>query len=165
MVPLRRFQFVGSILGIISGGMLAYALFDIRIFELVFNWGIPMTGPFMSLLAIESVALVLGPVAAFVYFILGADREEKPLKHLFILLLALVYGVGVFIGSLVLSMSLWDLIWKSPWIGPFNGLPGWVMNTIVFWSASLFLPAIGGIILIIASCLGFVLVTRELPQL
>jgi len=165
MVPRRRFQLVGSILGIIGGGMLAYALFDVRVFELVFNWGIPLTGPFMSLLVVESVVVVLGPVAALVHSVVGAHIEGRPLKHLSILLVALVYGVGVFIGSLVLSMSLWDLIWKSPWTRPFNGLPGWVMNTIAFWSASLFLFNIGGLILIVASCLGFAYVAREFSQL
>jgi hypothetical protein len=135
------------------------------VFELVFDWGIPMTGPFMSLLVVESIVVVLAPVAAFVHFLLGAEKEGRPLKNMFILLVALVYGVGVFIGSLVLSMSLWDLVWKSPWTGPFNGLPSWVLNTIVFWSASQFLFNIGGIILIIASCVGFVFVSREFTQL
>jgi len=165
MVPQKRFQLVGSVLGVVGGGMLAYALLDIRMFELVFNWGIPLTGPFMSLLVVESAVVVLGPVAAHVHSVLGTQREERPLKHLFVLLVALVYGVGVFIGSLVTSMSLWDLIWKSPWTGPLMGLPGWVMNTIVFWSASLFLFNIGGILLIVASCLGFVFVAREFSML
>jgi len=165
MVPRKRFQLVGSILGIISGGMLAYAFFDVQVFEVAFNWGIPMTGPFMSLLVVESIVVVLGPLAAFVHSILGAHMEERPLKHSCILLVALAYGVGVFIGSLVLSMSLWDLIWKSPWVGPFYGLPGWVLNTIVFWSASLFLLNIGGILLILASCLGFAFVSQEFSQL
>jgi len=164
MVPRRRFQLVGSVLGIVGGGMLAYALFDVRILELVFNWGIPITGPFMSLPVVESIVVVLGPVAAFVHSILGTEMEERPLKHLFVVLIALVYGIGVFIGSLILSMSLWDLVWKSPWIGPLMGLPDWVMNTIVFWSASLFLFNIGGIILIIASCVGFAFVAREFSQ-
>jgi len=164
MVPRRRFRLVGSILGTISGGMLAYAFFDVRTLELAFNWGIAATGPFMSFLTVESVVIVLGSVVALGQAILGNKSEEKPLKHLLILLVALVYGVGVFIGSLILSMSLWDLIWKSPWTGPLNGLPSWVMNIIMFWSASLFLPAIGGIILIVASCLGFGFVAQEFPQ-
>jgi len=165
MVPRSRFKLVGSISGIVGGALLAYALFNIRIFELVFDWGIPFTGPFMSMLALEGIGVILGPVAALIHSIVGANREGRPLSHASILLVALVYGIGLFVGSLVLSMSLWDLIWKSPWAGPLNGLPSWVTTTAVFWSASLFLINIGGIILIISACLGFVFVAREFSQL
>jgi len=149
----------------VGGALLAYALLNFRIFELVFDWGIPFTGPFMSFQALEGIVVILGPVAAFVHSIVGAKREERPLAHASILLVALVYGIGVFVGSLVLSMSLWDLVWKSPWLGPLNGMPTWAINTVVFWSASLFLINLGGIILIIMACLGFVFVAKEFSQL
>jgi len=165
MVPHSRFKLAGSISGMVGGALLAYALFNIRIFELVFDWGISFTGPFMSLLALECITVILGPVAAFIHSIVGANREAKPLAHTSIFLVALVYGIGLFIGSLVLSMSFWDLVWKSPWIGPLTGLPSWVTNTVVFWSASLILMDIGGIILIITACLGFGFVAKEFSQL
>jgi len=164
MVPNSRFKLVGSISGIVGGALLAYALFNVRIFELVFDWGIPFTGPFMSLLTLEGIAVILGPVVAFIHSIVGANREEKPLAHASILLVALVYGIGMLAGSLILSMNLWDLVWKSPWTGPLSGLPEWVISTIVFWSASLFLIDLGGIILIITACLGFVFVAKEFSQ-
>jgi len=165
MVPRSRFKLVGSILGIVGGVLLAYALFNVRIFELVFDWGIPITGPFVSLLVVESIAVIAGPVAALIHAVVGAHGEGKPLEHAFILIVALVYGIGAFIGSLILSMSLWDLVWKSSWTGPLNGLPSWVINTVVFWSASLFLINIGGIALLITSCVGFVFVAKEFSPL
>jgi hypothetical protein len=165
MVPHSRFRIAGSIIGIVSGALLAYALFNVRVFDLIFDWGVPFTGPFMSLSVLESIIVVLGPVAAFTYSIVGTSREGKPLAHASVLLVALVYGIGVLVGSLVLSMNLWDLIWKSPWIGPLSGLPAWVISTAVFWSASLFLLNIGGIVLIITACTGFVFVAQEFSQL
>jgi len=165
MVPNSRFKLAGSISGMVGGALLAYALFNVQMFELVFGWGIPFTGPFMSLLALEGIAVILGPVAAFIHSVTGANRERRPLAHASILLVALVYGIGGFVGSLVLSISLWDIVWKSPWVGPLNGLPAWVISIIVFWSASLFLINIGGILLIITACLGFVFVAKEFSQL
>jgi len=165
MVPRSRFKLAGSIAGILGGALLAYALFNVQIFELVFDWGIPFNGPFMSLLSLEGIAVILGPVAAFIHSIVGAKREARPLAHASILLVALVYGIGLFIGSLILSMSLLDLVWKSPWVGPLNGLPAWVISTIVFWSASLTLFDFGGVLLIITACLGFVFVAKEFSQL
>jgi len=165
MVPKSRFKLAGSVVGIVGGGLLAYAMFKVPIYELVFNWGIPFTGPFMSFLALEAIVVVLGPVAAFINAIAGAKREDRPLAHASLLIVALVYGVGVFVGTLVLSTSLWDIVWKSPWTGPLNSLPTWITSTAVFWSASLLLVNLGGIILIVTACLGFVFVTREFSHL
>lgn len=165
MAPYTRVRLVGSVLGVVGGVVLAYAIFNLRISDLVFSWNIPFTGPFMSLTVLESMVVILGPVAACVNSFYGQQPEEKPLAHLFILLVALVYGVGAFIGSLVLSMSFWDLIWKSPWIGPLQGMPEWILSTVVLWSASLVLMDIGGILLIICACLGFIYVAREFSQL
>jgi hypothetical protein len=165
LVPNSRFKLAGSISGIVGGALLVYALSNVRVFDLVFDWGIPFTGPFMSLLALECIAVILGPVAALIHSVVGEKREERPLAHASISLLGLVYGIGVFVGSLVLCMSLWNLVWKSSWTGPLSGLPAWVISTVIFWSASLFLTNIGGVILIITACLGFVFVTKEFSQL
>jgi len=165
MVPNSRFKIAGSISGIVGGILLAYGLFNIQIFQLVFDWEIPFNGPFMSLLALEAIVVILCPAAAFINSIAGAKREQRPLAHASILLVALVYGLGLFVGSLILSMSLWDIVWKSPWAGPLNALPSWVTTLVVFWSASLFLINIGGILLIITTGLGFVFVAREYARL
>jgi len=160
-----RLRLSGSALGIVGGAILAYAIFNLRILDLVFAWNIPFTGPFMSWTVLESVVVILAPLAAGVNSFSEGRFEEKPLAHVFILLIALVYGVGAFIGPLVLSMSFWNLIWKSPWIGPLQGAPEWIMSTVVFWSASLVLMDIGGILLIAGACLGFIYVAQEFSQL
>jgi len=160
-----RFRIVGSVLGIAGGVTLAYAIFNFRMLDLVFAWDVPFTGPFMALTVLESVAVILGSVAASVSASFGQRSEERPFSHVFVLLVALVYGLGAFIGSLVLSMSFWDFIWKSPWVGPLHGVPEWVMNLVIFWSASLVLMDIGGILLIAGACLGFVYVAQEFAQL
>jgi len=162
--PHTRFRIVGSALGIAGGVTLAYAIFNFRILDLVFAWYIPFTGPFMSLTVLESTAVILGPMAATVSASSDQRPEERPLTHVFILLVALVYGIGAFIGSLVLSMSIWDFIWKSPWVGPLHGIPEWIMNMVVFWSASLVLMDIGGLLLIAGACLGFIYVAQEFAQ-
>jgi len=165
MLPSRRFQLVGSVISVVSGILLAIGILGTPVLDLVFGWGIPFNGPFMSMITLESVAVVLGPTVALVNSAFSERREHRPLSHIFLLMVALVYGVGLFIGSLILSFSFWDLIWKSPWTGPFYSVPHWVMSAVTFWSASLVLLDVGGIVLIGASCLGFVFVAREYAQL
>jgi hypothetical protein len=149
----------------IAGGVaLAYAIFNFRSLDLIFAWGLQFSGPFMALTVLESAAIILGSVAACVNSLFGEYFDARPFSHMSILLVALVYGIGIFIGSLVLSMSLWDLMWKSPWIGPLNSISEWVMSTVVFWSASLILIDIAGILLIAGACLGFIYVSQELSQ-
>jgi len=164
MVPRQRFKLAGAIAGIVGGVLLAYVVFTLPVWELVFDWGISFGGPFMAMKALEAITVILVPVAAFINTLVGQYNEGKPLAHASVLFVGLVYGIGVLVSSLVLSMNLWDLVWKSPWIGPLSGLPSWVISTVVFWSASLFLIDIGGIILILTACLGFVFVAREFTQ-
>jgi len=163
--PSTRFRIVGAVLSMVGGVTLAYAIFNFRILDLVFAWDIPFTGPFMSLIVLESAVVILGPAAASVSSLLSQRLEERPVTHVLILLVALVYGVGAFVGSFVLSLNFWNLIWKSPWLGPFNGVADWIMSTVVFWSASLVLMDIGGVLLIVGACLGFVYVAQEFSQL
>jgi len=163
--PSTRFRVVGAALSIVGGIALAYAIFNFRILDLVFAWDAPFTGPFMSLTVLESVVVILGPAAACVSSVFGQRVEERGVAHGFVLLVALVYGVGAFVGSLVLSMNFWNLIWKSPWMGPLNGVADWFMSTVVFWSASLILMDIGGVLLIVGACLGFVYVAQEFSRL
>jgi len=152
----------GATLGVLGGVILARVIYNTPIFDLVFKWNVPFTGPFMSMVVLEGIVFILGPVAAFVHSLFANHNEGKSVTHVFLSLVALIYGIGLFIGSTFLSLSFWSWIWKSPWTGPFHGLPGWVLSTIVFWSASLFLIAIGGIVLVFSSFLGFVYVAREL---
>jgi len=165
MVPSRRFQLVGSVVSVVSGAILAVGILGTPVLDLVFGWGLPFNGPFMSMMILESVAVVLGPTAVLVNSVFSNSPEHRPLTHLFLLIVALVYGIGLFVGSLVVSFSFWDLIWKSPWVGPFHGLSYWVTSVVVFWSASLVLLNIGGLVLTVTSCLGFVFVAREYAQL
>jgi len=160
MTPSLRLKISGAALGVLGGVLLARVICSVRIFDLAFGWDLPFTGPFMSMVALEGIMVVLIPVAALVHP-LFSNPEGKPLTHAFLLLIGLVYGIGLFVGSLILSLSFWNWIWKSPWYGPFYGLPSWVLSTIVFWSASLFLITAGGVLLIFSSCVGFVHVTQE----
>ena len=157
-----RCRLLGSATGVLGGAVLAYAILNLRLLYLIFGWDVPFTGPFLSLTVLESVAVVLAPAVAAGHAILSYVREERAISHVFTLLIAMVYGLGAFVGSIVLSMSFWNWIWKSPWIGPFYGAPDWFMNIIVFWSASLVLMDIAGILLVAAACVGFICVARGL---
>ncbi len=165
LIPDKNHQLIGASLGVVGGGTLAYAIFNLRIYDLIFAWNIPFTGPFMSLVILESLVVILAPVVALVHAALKKQPRERLLPYSLVLLIALVYGVGAFIGALVLSMNFWNLIWKAPWLGPLHGMSDSILTTVVFWSASLVLLDIGGILLIIAACLGFVHVSREFSRL
>jgi hypothetical protein len=162
--PNTRLRIVGSILGIAGGVALAYAIFNLRTLDLILPWSLPFSGPFMALTVLECAAIILGSVAVCINSLFDEYFDARPFSHVSILSVALVYGMGLFIGSLVLSMSLWDLIWKSPWSGPLSNISEWVMSTVVFWSASLILLDIAGILLIAGACLGFVYVSQEFSR-
>jgi hypothetical protein len=159
-----RVKLLGSAIGTLGGVIFAYAIVNINVLDLIFDWGIPFAGPFMSLPVLESAAVVLAPIAATTHMVFSYAKEEMHIPHVFTLLVGFVYGLGAFIGSIVLSMSFWNWIWKSPWTGPFHSLPEWFMNMIVFWSASLVLMDIGGILMMIAALIGFIFVARELSK-
>lgn len=161
----QRWRLFGSVAGIVGGIILAYSISKLPVLELVFPWSLPFTGPFLSLSLLESAVVILAPVSTMVHAAFSYNLEERPIPRAFNLLVALVYGLGAFIGSIVLSMSFWNLIWQSPWGGPFHGLSDLVMNTVVFWSASLVLIDIGGILLVTVAGLGFVCMARELSKL
>jgi hypothetical protein len=162
MMPAFPLKIGGAVLGVLGGILLARVIYSTSLFDLAFNWNLPFPGPFMSMVALESVVVILGPTVALVHFLFKNHNEGTSLTNAFLSLIALIYGTGLFIGSIFLSLSFWNWIWKSPWVGPFRGMPSWVLGTVVFWSASLFLVAIGGIMLVVASFLGFVSLAREL---
>lgn len=151
----------GAVLGVLGGISLAWAIHSVAPLDLAFNWSLPFTGPFMSMVTLESVAVILGPTAALINSLFEEGREGTSVTRAFLSLIALVYGTGLFVGSIFLSLSLWNWIWKSPWVGPFHGMPGWILSIVIFWSASLFLVAIAGILLVVVSFLGFVSLARE----
>ena len=169
MIPSLRMRLIGSVLGIVGGILLAVVMFDPPTLKLVLGvmnnmWNdVPFSGPFMSMSFLEGIAIVLGSLAAFVHSIF-AERKEDLLTHVFLGIAGLVYGTGVFVGSLVLSFSFLDLLWKAAWLGPFHDVPGWIFGTGVFWSASLIILVIGGVALIICACLGFALAAQEFSQ-
>lgn len=164
MGRLGAFKLVGSALGIVGGVLLAFAVFNYQTLEVVFNWGIPFPGPFMSLPVLEAMVVAMGPVAGLVFFVLSGHKEE-PVAHALLSIVMLLYGVGTFIGSQVLALGIWNYLWKAPWEGPFQTMPSWAFNTVAFWSASLFLVMIGGVMLVVSSCLGFVFTAQEFAQL
>ena len=164
MVPSFRLKFVACLLGIVSGVFLTTATLNSQILDLVFNWNVPFPSPFMSMAILEGLTIMLASITALIYSILG--NEEKPIIHVFLSMVALIYGIGVFVGSLVLSLNFLNLVWKAPWpVSPFFEQPDWFLNTVIFWAASLWMLVIGGIVLILSACLGFVLATKHFSQL
>jgi len=163
MVPSFRLKFVACLLGIVSGISLTTATLNPPILDLVFNWDVPFPGPFMSMAILEGLTIGLASITALFYSISG--NVEKPIVPVFLSMVALVYGIGVFVGSLVLSLNFLNLVWKAPWELALYGQPNWVLNTVIFWAASLGMLAIGGIILVLCACMGFVLATKQFSQL
>lgn len=162
IMPSFPLKIGGASIGVLGGVFLAKVIYNAPILSYAFGWNIPFTGPFMSMVVLESIVVILGPTAALVHSFSSNHSELKPLTHVFLSLIALIYGIGLFIGSLLLSLSFWNWIWKSPWSGPFLNMPNWVLSTVVFWSASLFLIVVGGIMLVVSSFMGFILVAQEL---
>jgi len=163
MVPSVRLKFVACLLGIVSGVFLTTATLNSQILDLVFNWNVPFPGPFMSMAILEGLTIILTSITALIYFILG--NGEKPLIRVFLSMVALIYGIGVFVGSLVLSLNFLNLVWKAPWELALHGQPDWVLSIVIFWAASLGMLVIGGIVLILSACMGFTLATKQFSQL
>jgi len=163
MVPSFRLKFVACLLGILSGIFLTTATLNSQVLDLVFNWNVPFPSPFMSMAILEGLTIVLASITALIYSILGDG--EKSITPAFLSMVALVYGIGVLVGSLVLSFNFLNLIWKAPWELALYGQPEWVLTTVVFWVASLGILEIGGILLILSACMGFVFATKHLSRL
>ncbi len=164
MVPSLASRLMGHTLGIIGGFLLAIVTFNFQTLGVATGWDVPFPGPFMSLTVMEGIAMILGAIAVAIYSSF-AGRNEKPVAYVLLSIVGLVYGIGVFIGPLILSFSFLDIVWKAPWLGPLYGLPNWVVDTTIFWSASLILLEIGGILLILSSCLGFTFAAQEFSRI
>jgi hypothetical protein len=163
MVPSFRLKFLACVLGVVSGILLTAVTLNSPILDLVLKWDVPFPGPFMSMPILEGLTIILISVTALIYSILG--NGENPMVNAFLSMVGLVYGIGVFIGSLVLSLNFLNLIWKAPWELALHGQPDWVLNTVIFWAASLGMLYIGGIILTLAACMGFILAAEQFSQL
>ncbi len=169
MIPTFHLRPIGSLLGIIGGILLAVVMLDPPTLGLILGsmnemWNdVPFTGSFMAMSFLEGLAFVLGSLAAFVHSIF-AERKEDLLTHVILAITGLVYGIGMFAGSLILSFSFLNLLWKAPWLGPFYNVPNWVFGMGVFWSASLIIQVIGGIVLIVCGCMGFTFAAQEFSQ-
>ncbi len=164
MVPSIASRLMGHTLGIIGGFLLAIVTFNFQTLGVATGWDVPFPGLFMSLTVMEGIAMILGAIAVAIYSSF-AERNEKPVAYVLLSIVGLIYGIGVFIGPLILSFSFLDIVWKAPWLGPLYGLPNWVVDTTIFWSASLILLEIGGILLILSSCLGFVFAAQEFSRI
>ncbi len=158
-----RLKFLACLLGIVSGVFLTTATLNSQILDLVFNWNVPFPGPFMSMAILEGLTIMLASTTGLIYFIVG--NGEKPVIHVFLSMVALIYGIGVFVGCLVLSLNFLNLVWKAPWELALHGQPDWVLSTVIFWAASLGMLVVGGIALILSACMGFVLATKHFSQL
>jgi len=163
MMPSFRLKFVACLLGILGGIFLATATSNSQILDLAFNWNVPFPGPFMSMAILEGLTIVLSSITALVYSVSG--NGEKPVIPVFLSMVALVYGIGILVGSLVLSFNFLNLVWKAPWELALYGQPDWVLSTVVFWVASLGILEIGGILLILSACMGFIFATTHLSRL
>lgn len=156
-----RCEVISSILGFLGGTLFTFAIyptFGLQIFQLaLIDWGVPFLGPFMSFTVIEGLALVLGSFAAFGYSMLARHRKGL-VKYGLYPIATLVYGVGLFVGPLILSFSFLDLLWKAPYPGQvLSNAPSWILEVVAFWSASLVILVLGGILLILSSFAGLVL--------
>ena len=163
MVPSFRLKFVACLLGIFSGVSLTAAILNSQILDLVFKWDVPFPSPFMSMAILEGLTIVLVSITALIYSTMG--NGEKPIIPVFLSMVALVYGIGVFVGSLILSLNFLNLVWKAPWELALHGQPDWVLNLVIFWAASLGMLEIGGIVLILSAFVVFILATKQFSKL
>jgi len=165
--PSFPYRAIGALLGILSGGSLAIAMFCLQPLKLAFvNWNtgwenIPFLGPFMSLAFSEGLVMILGSITASVH-LLSCGSKTKSASYALFSIIGLVYGISLFIGAFLLSFSLLNIVWKAHWLPPLYGLPAWIFSVVIFWSASLVMLEIGGFVLILISCLGFVFVAKDL---
>jgi hypothetical protein len=168
-VPSFRYRTVAALLGIASGVLLATALYYVQPLKLAFmNWNtgwdnIVFLGPFMSFALSEGMVVIVASIAASVH-LLSAGQKAKPASYALFSIIGLIYGISLFIGAFTLSFSLLNIVWET-WLPPLSGLPTWIFQVVIFWSASLIILEIGGLALIALSSLGLVSAAKEFSQL
>jgi hypothetical protein len=153
---------IGSGIWAAGGILLAYSNFQLSPLELIFNWEVPFTGLFFSMPTTEAIAILIVSLGVVVHTFCSEILElESHLNKPILCAVGIIFGVGVFAGSLQFCLNILNHVWKAEWLPPFYGLPDWVMNTLVYWAASTVVLEIGAILLIVASCLGFVETIKE----
>lgn len=158
------FKFTGSFMILGGGILLATVLLNYSIWETVFaEWDAPFLGPFMSMNIVEAILMIVAPAALLIDLIVKR-RKEKSTAHIVFPIITLIYGMSMFIGTLFLTLNLWNLLWKAPWLGPLYGVPDWVFGATVFWSVALMILAIAGIFLGVSSFMAFANVTSALSM-
>lgn len=158
------FKFTGSFMILGAGILLATVLLNSPVWETVFaEWDAPFLGPFMSMNIIEAILMIVAPAAVLIDLIVKR-RKEKSTVQIFFPVITLIYGMSMFIGTLFLTLNLWNLLWKAPWLGPLYGVPDWVFGATVFWSVALMILAVGGIFLGVSSFMAFASVTSALSM-
>lgn len=164
MVPSFSYRLGGSLLAIVNVALLAIAIAKVPPLSRVFDWNVPFSGPFMSLALSEGMVMVLGSIIALVNS-LPYEQKTKPFTHVILSAMGLVYGISLFVGAFLLSFSFLNAIWKAPWTGPLHQQPSLVFGAVIFWSASLIMLIIGGLVVILVSCLGLAYTAKEFSQL
>jgi hypothetical protein len=154
---------IGSCIWGAGGILLAYSNFQLSPLELIFNnWDVPFTGLFLSMPTTEAIAILIVSLGMVVHTFCSEILElESHLNKPILSAVGIIFGVGVFAGSLQFCLNILNHVWKAEWEGPFFGLPDWIINTLVYWAASTIVLDIGAILLIVASCLGFVETFKE----
>ena len=158
------FKLTGSFMILAGGILLATVLFNYPILGTVFaGWDVPFLGPFMSMSFIEGIVMILAPAAVFTDLVIKRRKEEST-SQIFFPIITLLYGMSMFIGTLFLTLNLWNILWKAPWLGPLHDVPYWVFGATVFWSVTLIILALAGVFLGVSSFLAFANMTRELSM-
>ena len=158
------FKLAGSLTTLGAGVLLAAVLFRSSVLSTVFSsWDVPFPGPFMCMSFLEGILMIFTPAAVFADLLIRKRRNE-PTMQIFFPIITLVYGMGMFIGTIFLMLNLWNLLWKAPWLWPLYNVPQWVSGATVFFSVTLIILAIAGIFLGVSSFLAFANITQELSM-
>lgn len=126
----------------------------------VFPWdSIIFTGPFLSYPLLEGLAIILLGLAAYTPQFFKGTGETRASKLLFGVV-AIIFGVGIFVGTLMLSLSLLNSGWKAVWgVPPFNEMPEWALNAVMYWAVELATMMFTSVIVIATALVSFV--TKE----
>jgi len=156
------FKLAGSLTILAAGVLLAAVLFRSPVLGAAFaGWDVPFPGPFMCMSFLEGIIMIFTPSVVFADLIIRKRRDESTVQ-VFFPIITLVYGMGMFIGTVFLMLNLWNLLWKAPWLGPLYNVPHWVSGATVFYSVTLIILAIAGIFLGVSSFLAFANMTQEM---
>lgn len=167
----QRSKIIGSCMWAAGGIFLAYSNFlgysnfHFSPLKLVTNWGrdLPFTGLFLSMPINEAIAILIVSLGTVAHTFFSEVLEwESHLNKATLCTVGIIYGVGVIAGSLHFSLNILTYVWKTPYpptpVAPslFYGLPEWVVNALLYWAASTIVLAIAAVLLVVASCLGFI---------